>query len=84
MIRPENNDGNARQIRVPVPITARQVAVLMKIRPFRIITELAKRGGYAGMNDSLNVAAVRRLAKTYQLEVEIVHESGPGANEPRK
>ena len=78
MKHPGKGDDTPSKIRVHVPITVREVAPLFRVKPFRIVSELAKSTGYAEMSTVLDEARVRRLASAYRLEVEIVSRPSSG------
>lgn len=67
-----------KRLQVKPPIVVRDFAVLLGLKPFRLISELMERGVFASMNQSLDEESAMKIARTHGFELEILHRGEGG------
>ena len=76
-----SQDGDLKIIHAKPPITVRDFAGAMGLKPFKLISELMEMGIFASMNQSIDEAVASKLAEKHGFLLEIKHrgETQPAA-----
>jgi len=75
-----------RKIACKPPIVVRDFALLLDLKPFRLISELMEMGIFASMNQTIDEPIAIQIAERYGIELEVRHrgESQPQQAAPKK
>lgn len=65
--------GELKKIQVKPPIVVRDFALLIGIKPFKLISELMDMGIFSGMNQSIEEEIARKLAERHGFSLEVRH-----------
>ena len=77
----EGNLREVNQISIKPPIAVRELASLMKLKPFKIIAKLQKLGKFADMNQIIEEELAVQLAEEHGFELEIRHRGTASAKQ---
>ncbi len=67
--------GGKPQIVVKPPIVVREFAILLNVKPFRLISELMQMGVFASMNQVIEENLAQRIAEKYGVELVLKHRT---------
>jgi translation initiation factor IF-2 len=74
--------GEGRVIQVKPPIIVRDFAILLGVKPFRLISEMMEMNIFASMNQAVDEEVAMRLARRHGCTLEIKHRGEQGAAGP--
>ena len=74
--------GEGRVIQVKPPIIVRDLATLLGVKPFRLISEMMEMNIFASMNQAVDEEVAMRLARRHGCTLEIKHRGEQGAAGP--
>jgi translation initiation factor IF-2 len=74
--------GDGRVIQVKPPIIVRDLATLLGVKPFRLISEMMEMNIFASMNQAVDEEVAMRLARRHGCTLEIKHRGEQGAAGP--
>lgn len=69
--------GPSTLLRCKPPIVVRDFALLIGVKPFRLISELMEMGIFASMNQLIDEQIAIRIAKKHGFELEVQHRGEP-------
>ena len=64
-----------KQLTVKPPIIVRDLAILLNVKPFRLISELMEQGIFASMSQPVDEVAAQKVALKYNIELVFKHRS---------
>lgn len=67
------NTAKTAPLRCKTPIIVREFAVLIGVKPFRLISELMEMGIFASMNQTIEELVAVRIAKKHGFDLEVQH-----------
>lgn len=65
------NGGGMRKIQVTLPITVKEFADALAIKPFELVHELMELNIFSAINHSLDVPVLRQIGAKHHVEVEV-------------
>ena len=71
--------GEVRTVQIKPPIIVRDFALLLGLKPFKLISELMELGIFASMNQTIDEAIAVRLAEKHSVLLEVKHRGEPQA-----
>lgn len=77
---PIQEQSATRLIQLKPPIVVRDFAVLLGLKPFRLISELMEMGIFASMNQPIEEEVALKIAKKYGFDLDIRHRGETSAN----
>jgi len=73
--------GEVRTISVKLPIIVREFAMVLGIKPFKLISELMEQGIFASMNQTIEQDVAVKLAEKHNIILDVKHRGdGPQVN----
>jgi translation initiation factor IF-2 len=73
VVSPKLEEGEFQTIQVKPPIIVREFAVLLGLKPFKLISELMELGIFASMNQTIEESVATVLAEKRNIVLEIKH-----------
>lgn len=80
---PTEDKNGTKLIQVKPPIVVRDFAILLGLKPFRLISELMEMGIFASMNQPIEEDTALKIAKKHGFELDIRHRGETPVNLPK-